>query len=507
MQRQRSRAASLPQPTSSPNTSTTPRRVSRRRVLATSGVAATAGAAASTLGLLEALSVAPIRAALAATPAKSDVQYDIGAFVPPPLVFRGIPFGLGGPSHTRFLTARLNRMPTKHDQQVLAAALAKIESSYAWSPSGVFTFVAYGLPYFHRLPAALVAAHMPRLRSNTSRWALEEAVPTPTDIVNGVDPLHRPRFGGSAFSVRIEHNDVLISLRSDLIGNIADVMHWLQGSGRLNGQAVASPAFAGLFSWTSARDMFVQIGLPRRLADAAGLPFSSHINPDSPMWFGMADQNVNGAGPAAITTFQGNASARETSFPDSGHYFLNGTIQVLNHNIDDLQSWYMDSANAAFSTQLQLMFRATHPFGNGGSSPFWANEFFGTGDAAQGAQGIGTAQGVKRIGHLTALQRHSRAADGTPMHARMDGPGFDTMDTAGNHLSGKRVAKLQFSAFVPSADFFRRMRSGTAALDLVTKYGVDPHNNGVERFITATRRQNFLMPPRRHRAFPLVELT
>lgn len=31
--------------------------------------------------------------------------------------------------------------------------------------------------------------------------------------------------------------------------------------------------------------------------------------------------------------------------------------------------------------------------------------------------------------------------------------------------------------------------------------------NGLERFITATRRQNFLIPPRRHRAFPLIELT
>jgi hypothetical protein len=30
-------------------------------------------------------------------------------------------------------------------------------------------------------------------------------------------------------------------------------------------------------------------------------------------------------------------------------------------------------------------------------------------------------------------------------------------------------------------------------------------DNGLERFLTATRRQNFLVPPRRHRAFPLVE--
>jgi hypothetical protein len=28
----------------------------------------------------------------------------------------------------------------------------------------------------------------------------------------------------------------------------------------------------------------------------------------------------------------------------------------------------------------------------------------------------------------------------------------------------------------------------------------------LERFMTATRRQNFLVPPRRHRAFPMLEL-
>ena len=84
------------------------------------------------------------------------------------------------------------------------------------------------------------------------------------------------------------------------------------------------------------------------------------------------------------------------------------------------------------------------------------------------------------MGHLSCLQRSSRAADGTPIHLRMDGPGLDTMDVP----SGGLVPKLQFTAF-----------------------GVDPSDNGLERFITATRRQNFLTPPRRHRGFPLVEMT
>ncbi|MBV9710784.1 MAG: hypothetical protein JO011_07720, partial [Ktedonobacteraceae bacterium] len=34
---------------------------------------------------------------------------------------------------------------------------------------------------------------------------------------------------------------------------------------------------------------------------------------------------------------------------------------------------------------------------------------------------------------------------------------------------------------------------------------VDSDDNGLERFLTATRRQNFLVPPRSRRAFPLRE--
>jgi len=71
---------------------------------------------------------------------------------------------------------------------------------------------------------------------------------------------------------------------------------------------------------------------------------------------------------------------------------------------------------------------------------------------------------------------------------------------------GRAQPKLQFTVFVPTADFFARMRRNQASLELVRKYGVADENNGLERFITATRRQNFLVPPRRYRAFPLLEI-
>ena len=65
--------------------------------------------------------------------------------------------------------------------------------------------------------------------------------------------------------------------------------------------------------------------------------------------------------------------------------------------------------------------------------------------------------------------------------------------------------KLHFSMFVPTAEVFERMRRYQAATDLASAYGVPQTANGLERFTTTTRRQNFLVPPRTHRAFPLLE--
>jgi hypothetical protein len=126
-----------------------------------------------------------------------------------------------------------------------------------------------------------------------------------------------------------------------------------------------------------------------------------------------------------------------------------------------------------------------------------------------------TFAGEPRIGHEAALQQVSRAPDGTPMHIRADGPGLDGMDVPAftpypgqtRLPAGSSQFKLQFLIYVPTADFFARMRTAQAAQNLQQQFlkGADD-DNGVERFITTTRRQNFLVPPRRNRAFPLIEL-
>jgi len=122
-----------------------------------------------------------------------------------------------------------------------------------------------------------------------------------------------------------------------------------------------------------------------------------------------------------------------------------------------------------------------------------------------------------RVGHELALQRSSRAPDGTPLHYRIDGPGLSKLDVP----DGSQVPTLEFSIFVPTAEFFRLMRVNAASLDMVeagqnggtgtlVPKGIeasDAGDDGLERFLSTTRRQNFLVPPRRNRAFPLIELT
>lgn len=515
--------------------------VSRRSLLKI-GLSA---AAATSLAGIDAFAWAPKRIALAATNFPA-IQFDFGGFLPPAQSFtdnlgRQVLMQLG-PVYTIFLTARLNRTPTKAEQTTLNNALNTIESVYPYSPSGVFTMISYGIPYFSRLPGgfngSLVSTNMPRLLSDTTRYALEEAVPSPTDVSS-----QNPNISKATFNVpvSIESNDILYTIRSDMLSNIQDVVSWLQGSNRLNNTTVASPNFNGLFTYTSTRVMFQQISLPHFVAQQNNLPFTSRINPDSTMWMGFADQQVAGSGPAAICTFQGNSSARLTNATSSS-YFFNGSMQHFSHVIQDLNQFYATgpfaTADEPYSERVQYMFRScpipfrgnSDQFSNGGGGAYLNNDgssflhfrSLGTTEAIETARNPNTVNDLQvlsdptsrtpRMGHLSALQQTSRAADGTALHVRMDGPGFDNMDVPG----GSNQPKLQFTIFVPTSDFFRQMRVSAAALPFQTfeaGFGgsptgtVDAEDNGLERFLSATRRQNFLIPPRVHRAFPLLELT
>jgi hypothetical protein len=491
-------------------------RLDRRALLRAAGaLGLTAGAAAVLDG------APPLRRAAHAAPAGlPQMQYAIEPFLAPPerITEPGAPAGgtlfRFGPTYTAFVTATLTRMPTLADRAVLERALQTIETHFPFRPDGVFTYISYGKPYFRRLPVTIVQSHLPRLRADTRRSAFEEAVPAPTDLHPGNPSVRKPRFR-------------LITLRSDNLDNLRSIRGWLGGIGLLSGRRVPPPDFAGLFQWTSTRLMFAGRGLPRRIADGDHLPFAEFVHPQSPMWMGFADQATGASGPPAAVSFQGSPAARLTTENGQG-YFADSTVQVLTHVILDLHEWYLtnDTENeprnpdVAFLERVQYMYRTNDPpafgfdeqFTDGGGPTFLPNHFRGANDALESChfgswqQGPTAAEPVhdgshRVIGHTTCLQRSSRAPDGTPLHIRMDGPGYDTMDVP----DGSSQPKLHFSAVVPTAEFFRQMRVNQASLDLVEQFDVEPGDRGLDPRLTTTRRQNFLMPGRSHRAFPLLE--
>ena len=527
------------------------RSVSRRSALKL-GVAA--GLASQGL-LLEQLAIMPNRPAFAA-PAFPDIQFDNGPFVHGPATFNdgaGNVVAQFGVTYTLLAPAKLTRNPTRADQATLANALATIEANFPASPSGVLvTSVSYGLPYFARLPQALVASRMPRLTSNRSRFVLEESPVFPTDVSPSNPGITKDRFNNS---VVIERNDLLFELRSDSVGNLVQVVAWVEGSNVLNGRFVPSPDFDGLLSFDTPRLQFVQPGLPRKVADAAFsnisnqlYEFHARVNPDSSMTMGFVDQQTNSSAPPTDIIFASTGAAAGMTTARPGDYFDNGAIAHFSHDIEDLYQFYstpnQDSRHPdgePFTERVMYMLRANQlgtahglpsegnsdQFTNGGGPAFINNVFQGNnsvmneardsgGKFAPGNQSIdATFTGLGRIGHEAGLQRFGRTASGKPLHIRNDGPGFDSMDVGAFQLfpggpqvgAGTNQFKLQFLVFMPTAEQFRQMRVGVAAQDLVSQFGVDHDDNGLERFITATRRQNFLVPPRRHRSFPLLELT
>jgi hypothetical protein len=439
-----------------------------------------------------------------------EIQHDTAAFVAPAVTAGGVAFQFG-PSYTLLLTAQLTRTPTVSDQQTLARALAAVEAHWPFSQAGVLTAVAYGKPYLDRLPAPLVEAHLPRLLADRSRPAFEETTPQPTDVSPG-NGVTKKTFNNP---VVIEANDLLLTLRGDTLTDVVAAGDFLLGAKPLPGTSTDS-GMAPLLRPTSSRLITNQPGLPRLLANASNQQYQERVNPQARLWMGFDDHQTGSDAPADITTFAGSDLARLTTAVP-GDYFARASVVHLSHVILDLDQYYLPDVNnptdteAGYTKRVQYMFRASDPpplggvdqFTNGGGTPFVANPFVGTGNAADGAKGIGVPDRTPRLGHVSSLQRTSRTKDGTPLHIRIDGAGFDAIDTP----YAQKLPKLHFSMYLPTADTFAAMRRSQAGLDLVRRYGVLERDNGIERFLTTTRRQNFLSPPRSHRAFPLVELT
>lgn len=379
----------------------------------------------------------------------------------------------------------------------LERALAGLEQRFVETPAGLGVTVAWGLPYFHRFVPAQAAKHLPVDRRATATRGsevsvLEDAIRFPTDPPG----------------TRLEANDVAVLFRSDSLDNIAA------------GAKAVFDELADVFEVTSIRKGFVGggfdggPGLPRQMAQAAGIDGADLIPHGSELFLGFTSTQKAGLGPSRIANLEtlGYADLRPSG------YFAHGTHLHLSHMFEDLAAWYLIFD---YQSRVDTVFRPNLDV------PRY------TQTVAQGPEDVQSTAEVRRdyaryrrIGHSGSIQPASRleedttGSDGTvypkgtaiPQRAdfnTLDNPFFWTADEGRDAFSSEPAAGLHFVVFNPTSDDFRRVR---LAMDGVmpdgTKLAFETGSTGrgFNQILTTTHRQNFLVPPRAHRSFPLAEL-
>jgi hypothetical protein len=315
------------------------------------------------------------------------------------------------------------------------------------------------------------------------------------------------RFPSDPDDTILEENDVAILLRSDSRAHIEDARKVLFDE-------------LPYFRMTSIRRGFAGGGfagkqsLPKRMAMAAGVPGADLIPETAELFLGFTSTQKAGLGPRLI------ANHETLGFVDMrGGYFSNGTHMHLSHLNEDLEAWYL---NFDFDERVLTTFR-----------PGLTDVKQGTQTVPQGPKDVATQaettsafEETGRFGHSASIQPASRLLQdfvgpegtvypkGTAIPQRAD---FNTLDNpfawsiepGRDKLQRTPSAGLHFAVFNPSSDDFARNRLAMdGELPDGTKLDVGQRSRaqGFNSVLTTTHRQNFLVPPRRHRSFPLAEL-
>jgi hypothetical protein len=392
------------------------------------------------------------------------------------------------PLHHRVLTARVAIDPAelRDAQRTLGQALTDLEADYAPSPAGLGVTVAWGRPYFDRFAPDAARRLIPLDRR-----------------AGGSVLLDAERFPSDPPDTRLEENHVAFLLRSDVHDHIDD--------------AAARIRATKLFTVTSVRRGFAGGGfdggqsLPKQLALAAQIPGADLIPDTAELFLGFTSTQKAGMGPGTIANFE---TLGYVDFRGSD-YFRHGTHMHLSHIHEDVEAWYL---NFDFDERVSTAFRPNLDVPQG------------TQTVRQGPQDVSTDADVHRtyrrsgqIGHSASIQTTSRLLrdhvgvdgtvfrKGTAVPVRAD---FNTLDNPfawserADEIGVLPAAGVHFVVFNPTGDDFRRNRRAMDGLLPGGKVEFEPRarGQGFNSVLSTTHRQNFLVPPRAHRSFPLAEV-
>lgn len=402
------------------------------------------------------------------------------------------------PLHHQVVTATFAGATTaaalRSAQSTLETVLATLESEkeLTYTPAGLGLTVGWGLPYF-QLPALSSAA--------SSHLPIDLTAPGGNQSVL----LPAVAFGTDPADVILEQNDVVFVMVSDSLANIATA-----NSAIFDGDA------GGLFEVTSIRKGFVdatQLGgsgtsLTKQFATTNNLPGAASIPDQAELFLGFTSTQSAALGAKTIANFESLGMTNQTT----ASYFAYGTTLALSHLYEDLLQWY---GSSTYSQRVAAAFRpgiaATTPDGTLTIPESKAD--------LETPQQLGQdAQRFHTVGHSASMQPVSRLTRNTngfkkgsaiPVRAdfnTVDNPFSYSSDPTRDNWSSSPAAGVHFLAYVPSSFYFHTLRQ---AMDSPKPTG--PPAPPWEVFVQAagiktSHRQNFLIPPRLHRSFPLAEL-
>lgn len=472
---------------------------SRRSFLKTAAAVSVGG---GTLALVDQLTGGITRAGAAAGLPKTpfhDEQYLVDGLVA--ITDNGVEVVL--PSLYKYMiTGRLKRTlkwdakGLKSAQTKLEKALAQIEAGKPKTAAGLTVVVAWGLPYFRNFIKPLLNAS-----AYSAVWP-REAGGTNDAVIDAI------RFGSDPGSLILEDNEIMIMIRSDSPVVLDDAKSKLFKSG--------SVSYIGdIIDVTSVRTGFVGRGfdkpsIAKQLAVRAGVAGAASIPDASQLMMGFTSTQRAALGPDNIASFE--TLGLTTVKP--GDYFSGGSAMHLSHLYEDLSLWY----GAGYAERLSRMHSpraaagaGTVTLANGPGQVSSRDDVIA--DAAAGPGGHNSLlQQATRLGADRTDAYGRLRAQGTPVPVRED---FNTLDQP--FTSSSNPARDQWSAtqnrpglhfvvFVPSSGRFHAARN---AMDGVLPDGTvlgTPRDNGINAMLSTTHRQNFLVPPRTHRSFPMAEL-
>ena len=392
------------------------------------------------------------------------------------------------PLHHQIMTARVSvgRGDLAAARVELEGVLSALDADYAPSPAGLGVTVAWGQPYLDQFVPDAARRLLPHDR-RAGKPVLIDA----------------ERFPSDPGDTRLEQNHVVFLLRSDSRDHIADAEKRIRGT--------------KLFQVTSIRRGFAGGGfeggqsLPKQMAQAAQIPGADLIPDTAELFLGFTSTQRAGMGPGAIANFE---TLGYVDFRGSD-YFRQGTHMHLSHIHEDVEAWYL---NFDFDERVSTAFKPN------------LNVKQGTQTVRQGPRDVSTEADVNRdyrrsgrIGHSAAIQTTSRlqgnhvAADGAvyvkgaAIPVRAD---FNTLDNPfawserSDEIGVLPAAGVHFVVFNPTGDDFRRNRLAMDGHLPNGKIAFEPRdrNQGFNSVLSTTHRQNFIVPPRRHRSFPLSEV-